>query len=164
MLQEVLFLFFLFLFNFTEIKSYIGKIYFTSEDIRYAKYSVLYNFSFLLISPHYALSVSQMSESRKGYTMTQPILILPCQRQNCHLSISRNGNTVCVSCSVVSDSCNPMDCSPPGSSVQGILQARVLEKVAIARDRIIIWLLSISRNGNTMSTSNSLTHHLYRHI
>ena len=27
---------------------------------------------------------------------------------------------------------NPMDCSPPGSSVHGILQARVLEWVAIA--------------------------------
>ena len=26
---------------------------------------------------------------------------------------------------------NPMDCSPPGSSVHGILQARVLEWVAI---------------------------------
>ena len=33
--------------------------------------------------------------------------------------------------SVVSDSCDPMDCSSPGSSVQGILQARVLERVAI---------------------------------
>ena len=28
--------------------------------------------------------------------------------------------------------CNPMDCSPPGSSVQGTLQARVLECVAIS--------------------------------
>ena len=27
--------------------------------------------------------------------------------------------------------CNPMDCSPPGSSVYGILQARILEWVAI---------------------------------
>ena len=27
--------------------------------------------------------------------------------------------------------CDPMDCSPPGSSVRGILQARVLEWVAI---------------------------------
>ena len=29
--------------------------------------------------------------------------------------------------SVVSDSCDPMDCTPPGSSVHGILQARILE-------------------------------------
>ena len=28
--------------------------------------------------------------------------------------------------------CNPMDCSPPGSSVYGILQARILQWVAIA--------------------------------
>jgi len=27
---------------------------------------------------------------------------------------------------------NPMDCSPPGSSVHGIFQARVLERSAIA--------------------------------
>ena len=38
---------------------------------------------------------------------------------------------VVVSCSVVSDSCDPMDCSPPGSSVHGILQAKILEWVAI---------------------------------
>ena len=28
--------------------------------------------------------------------------------------------------------CNPMDYSPPGSSVHGILQARILEQVAIS--------------------------------
>ena len=27
--------------------------------------------------------------------------------------------------------CNPMDCSPPGSSVHGILQVRILEWIAI---------------------------------
>ena len=31
--------------------------------------------------------------------------------------------------------CNPMDCSPPGSSVHGILQARILECVAISFSR-----------------------------
>ena len=38
---------------------------------------------------------------------------------------------VCV-CSVMS---NPMDCSPPGSSVHGILQARILEWVVISFSR-----------------------------
>ena len=28
--------------------------------------------------------------------------------------------------------CNPMDCSPPGSSALGIIQARILEWVAIS--------------------------------
>ena len=36
---------------------------------------------------------------------------------------------------VVSDYCDPMDCSLPGFSVHGILQARVLEWVAIAFSR-----------------------------
>ena len=31
--------------------------------------------------------------------------------------------------------CNPMNCSPPGSSVRGILQARILEWVAISFSR-----------------------------
>ena len=31
--------------------------------------------------------------------------------------------------------CNPMDCSPPGSSVLGILQTRILEWVAISYSR-----------------------------
>ena len=31
--------------------------------------------------------------------------------------------------------CNPVDCSPPGSSVHGILQARILEWVAISSSR-----------------------------
>ena len=31
--------------------------------------------------------------------------------------------------------CNPMDCSPPGSSVHGILQARILEWVAMPSSR-----------------------------
>ena len=33
--------------------------------------------------------------------------------------------------SVMSALCNPMDCSPPGFSVHGILQARIPEWVAI---------------------------------
>ena len=31
--------------------------------------------------------------------------------------------------------CDPMDCSPPGSSVRGILQAAILEWVAISSSR-----------------------------
>ena len=35
----------------------------------------------------------------------------------------------------MSDSCNPMDCSPPGSSIHVISQARILEWVAISSYR-----------------------------
>ena len=42
----------------------------------------------------------------------------------------------CVfSCSVVSNSCDLMDCSLPGSSVHGIFQARILEQFAISSSR-----------------------------
>jgi len=46
---------------------------------------------------------------------------------------------VARSCPVL---CNPMDCSPPGSSVPGILQARRLEWVAIPfsrKDLVIVF-------------------------
>ena len=36
---------------------------------------------------------------------------------------------------VGSDSCDPVDCSPPGSSVLGISQARILGWVAISFSR-----------------------------
>ena len=35
--------------------------------------------------------------------------------------------------------CDPMDCNPPGSSVHGILQARILEWVAIPFSRSSFW-------------------------
>ena len=35
--------------------------------------------------------------------------------------------------------CHPMDCSPPGSSAHGILQARILEWVAISSSRGSSW-------------------------
>ena len=35
--------------------------------------------------------------------------------------------------------CNPMDCSPPGSPVPGILQARTLEWVAISFSNARKW-------------------------
>ena len=42
--------------------------------------------------------------------------------------------------SVVSDCSRPMDCSLPGSSIHGIFQARVLEWIAIASSRVMLYL------------------------
>ena len=42
---------------------------------------------------------------------------------------------LCVSCSVMMTLYNPMKCSPPGSSVHGVLQARRLEWVVIPFSR-----------------------------
>ena len=51
----------------------------------------------------------------------------------CHFLLQcmkvKSESEVAQSCLTLSD---PMDCSPPGSSIHGIFQARVLERVAIA--------------------------------
>ena len=50
--------------------------------------------------------------------------------------------TVYLGCEVIQSCptlCNPMDCSPPGSSLHGILQARVLEWIAISFSRGSSW-------------------------
>ena len=56
---------------------------------------------------------------------------------------------VCVYvCVLVAQSCpalcNPMDCSPPGFFVHGILQARILEWVAVWDRLVNVKLLEIS--------------------
>ena len=51
----------------------------------------------------------------------------------CVLITIESESEVAQSCPTVSD---PMDCSPPVSSIHGILQARVLECGAIAKNRL----------------------------
>ena len=46
--------------------------------------------------------------------------------------------------------CDPMDCSPPGSSIHGIPQARVLEWVAISFSRGSAWPLEIELRSPTL--------------
>ena len=48
---------------------------------------------------------------------------------------ANNSEKLCSVASVVSDSLRPIDCSLPASSVHGILQARVLEWVAMPSSR-----------------------------
>ena len=42
---------------------------------------------------------------------------------------------MCVQAQACLTLCDPVDCSPPGSSERGILQARILEWVAITSSR-----------------------------
>ena len=48
-------------------------------------------------------------------------------------------NTVCSVAKSCMTLCNPMDCSPPHSSVDAIFQARILERVAISFSRESSW-------------------------
>ena len=57
--------------------------------------------------------------------------------------------------------CDPMDCSPPGSSVHGILQARILEWVATSYPRGYSQL----RDGTCVSCISYFGRHiLYHHV
>ena len=76
---------------------------------------------------------------------TTLILILKCRLKSwliyfkpSNLNLSYTSKWWWVSRSVVSNSCDPMDCSPPGPSVRGISQARILERVAISFSKRII--------------------------
>ena len=52
------------------------------------------------------------------------------------VKLSRLANSLaCLVAQSCPTLCNPMDCSTPGSSVHGILQARILERVAISHSR-----------------------------
>ena len=54
----------------------------------------------------------------------------------CHIkAFSKKQCISCVSCPAVSDFFDPMICNLPGSSVHGILQARILVRVAILFSR-----------------------------
>ena len=69
----------------------------------------------------------------------------------CHFLLQRmkvkSESEVAQSCPTLSD---PMDCSPPGSSVHGIFQARVLEWGAIAFSEL--WFICCQIFATTMQT------------
>ena len=51
---------------------------------------------------------------------------------NLGLALWTNPGLACVCAQTCQTLCNPMDCSPLGSSLHGIFQARILEWVTIS--------------------------------
>ena len=91
-------------------------------------------------------SCNQYHDQDKDLTITTPSTPTPCQTPVCRLLFYSHWNVAAQNCSYVKYNCvlvaqscltlcDPMDCSPPGSSVHGILQARILEWVAIPFSR-----------------------------
>ena len=66
----------------------------------------------------------------------------------------KSESEVAQSCLTLSD---PVDCSPPGSSVHGIFQARVQEWGAIA------FILTTSQQNGTAASKSMWEQGLYRH-
>ena len=69
------------------------------------------------------------------------------QGQICEKSVVRVLQYITLKWSQVTQSCptlcNPVDCSPPGSSIHGVLQARILEWVAISFSNISPYIFLI---------------------
>ena len=77
---------------------------------------------------------------------------------------------VCVCAQPRLTLCNPMDCNPPGSSVHEILQAKILEHVAIFTPGDIpnpgiklVSLVSPALAGRFSITASSGKHHILIH-
>ena len=57
--------------------------------------------------------------------------------------------------------CDPRDCSPPGSSVHGILQARILEWVAVSFSRGSSWPRDWTQDSYVSWTGRQVLYHWY---
>ena len=73
--------------------------------------------------PHRAETMSPTDKSRRGHPANLWVTPWKCV------------NGKCLSCSCVQHFVTPMNCSPPGSSVRGILRARILEWAVIPFSR-----------------------------
>ena len=89
----------------------------------------------------FSLSLQFTKSSRNHRNQTDQEKSLPTGRQFYKIrtrgcpedTLTRKGNVLVTQlCPTL---CNPMDCSPPGSSIHGILQARIVEWVAISFSR-----------------------------
>ena len=87
------------------------------------------NFRSFIVYPVWVIERKQEAHSFKEVSLsltklaTSSIHSSSCSWKNCC-----SGSC----CSVMLTPCDPLDCSPPGSSVHGIFQARILERVAIS--------------------------------
>ena len=79
----------------------------------------------------------------------------------CLLSCSFPGGCCCLVTKSCLTLCDPMDCSPPGSSVHGISQARILKWIAISFSRASSWPSCVSRASSWPSCISSLVGRFY---
>ena len=84
----------------------------------------------LVLHPNYTVLKTLILACRWAESAIQRPFYNEALKVSCNL-----WNTTCVCLcvlSLVQFFCSPLDCSPPGSSVHGVFQARILEWVAIS--------------------------------
>ena len=75
------------------------------------------------------------------------------------IMLTESESEVAQSCPTLSD---PIDCSPPGSPVPGILQARVLEWVAISFSNAWKWKVKVKLLGHVRLLATHGLHAAYQ--
>ena len=81
-------------------------------------------------APSLLANVSELGLPLAASFLTQPLL--PAWDPNVALLLGSRNNSTCMPAQWCLTLCDPMDYSPPGPCVHGILQARKLEWVAIS--------------------------------
>ena len=108
---------------------------------------VIYTFLYIVICLFllFSISISQLVFTSWNFILKLLILVLtlPFNSAN-HYPCLIVAHSVTKSCSTL---CNPMDYSPPGSSVHGISQARILEWVAMSSSRGSSWPRDATRTS-----------------
>ena len=109
--------------------------------------------------------VNQSKSPTHAYWVTHHTFsTLPtCEQTASHLQ-TFGGSLLCETCVLSHFSriwllCDPMDCSPPGSSVHGIHQARILEWVAISSSRGSSWCRERTRISYISCTGRQVLYH-----
>ena len=92
--------------------------------------SRLFHLSHELILLIFFIHHDSLVFTRRGHIRSYSIDFLS------EFNLTRNKVLVAQSCPTL---CDPMDCSPPGSSVHGILQARILEWITMPSSRGSSW-------------------------
>ena len=78
-----------------------------------------------------------------------PLFLMHTSTDHCHILKSIKANTYMLPAAATKSLqsclplCDPMDCSPPGSPIPGILQARTLEWVAISFSNVWKWKVKV---------------------
>ena len=88
------------------------------------------------LETYFIIHYVSTSDQNQSHWQNNKILLLIIIRQIPIVSLTCLEMHVC---SVLYNSCDPMDCNPPGSSLYGIFQARILEWIAIFPSRESSW-------------------------
>ena len=101
--------------------------------------------------------------SDSGFLTLKPVLSPPGSLWTVTMSFTLKCYMRAKSLQLCLTICDPMDCSPPGSSVHGILQARTLEWVAVSFSRRSS-RPSDQTSGSYVSCTGSQVLYHYRHL